>query len=180
MIIIAPGFHSPHLTADFLQGMGWQSLTQEEFLVIPLEIPPYDRIRIYQWLSQQVSLETPLYFIAFSAGVVGAMGVAIIWQQQGGKIEHFFALDGWGVPVLPFFPTTRISHDLLTHYTSQLLGTGEQPFYCSPPIDHLALWQNPHLAYGWWEIKCGCKLYSSVAKIISEIILRKLLLNNKL
>lgn len=171
MIIIAPGFHSPDLTADFLQGMGWHNL--EELSVLPDDIPPYDSISICQWLSRQVVLETPVAIIAFSAGVVGATGAAILWQQQGGKIEHFFALDGWGVPVLPLFPTTRISHDEVAHYTSQVLGRGQQPFYCSPPIEHLALWQNPHLAYGWWEIKCGCKVYSSVAKIISEIILRK-------
>lgn len=170
MIIIAPGFHSPDLTADFLHGMRWHNLREEELSVLPDDISPYDSISIYQWLSQQVILETPVAIIAFSAGVVGAMGAAAIWQQQGGKIEHFFALDGWGVPVLPLFPTTRISHDRVTHDTSQVLGRGKHPFYCSPPIEHLALWQTPHLAYGWWEIKCGCKVYSSVAKIISEIL----------
>ena len=170
MIIIVPGFHPPDLTADFLQGMGWQNLSPEELLLLPENILPYDSIQIFQWLSQQVSLETPVYLIAFSAGVVGAMGAAILWEQQGGKIEHFFALDGWGVPILPLFPTTRISHDEFTHYTSQLLGRGKQPFYCSPPVEHLALWQNPHLAYGWWEIKYGCKVYSSVAKTINEMI----------
>lgn len=169
MIIIVPGFHRLELTTEFRQGMGWQNLSDRDLLRVPASIFPSDPLGIYHWLSQQGLGETPLYFVAFSAGVVGGMGAAILWQQQGGKVEHFFALDGWGVPVLPFFPTTRVSHDRFTHNTAQLMGKGEQSFYCSPPIEHLRLWQAPHLAYGWWEIKWGCKVYCSVATIINEI-----------
>ena len=170
MIIICPGFHPPQATAEFITAMGWQT-SNTDFLIIPPKILPYDFRAIAQWLWQQVSLQTPLFFLGFSAGVVGALGAAIAWQQRGGIVKGLIAIDGWGVPTpLGGFPIYRVSHDAFTHYTSQLLGKGKENFYCSPPVSHLALWQRPDLAWGWWEIKLGCQVRCSAATMIKEIL----------
>lgn len=169
MIIICPGFHSPQLTQEFLTAMEWRETSHVNYLIIPNTIPPYDILAIDQWLSQQLSPQTPLSFLGFSAGVVGAIGTALSWQQKGGTVKTLIAIDGWGVPLFGSFPIYRISHDSFTHYTSQLLGSGNQNFYCSPPVPHLKLWQSPHQAWGWWEIQLGCRERCSVAKMINRV-----------
>lgn len=145
--------------------MGWDG--NVDYLIIPSSIEPYNVPKLHQWLSQQLPNQTPLFFIGFSAGVVGAMGTAIIRQEN---TQGLIAIDGWGVPLNASFPLYRISHDKFTHITSALLGNGQQNFYCSPEVSHLSLWQNPHLAWGWWEIKWGCQVRCSVAKMINEIV----------
>jgi len=168
--IICPGFHSPQLTEDFITAMGWLEMSNLNYLVIPSTIPPYDCFAIYQWLSQQLDPKTSLCFLGFSAGVVGAMGSALTWQQNGGTVKALMAIDGWGVPLFGSVPIYRISHDRVTHYSSQLLGTGEQNFYCSPPVSHLYLWQCPDKVTGWWEIKLGCRERCSAAKMINRVL----------
>ncbi|PNW55022.1 UNVERIFIED_CONTAM: hypothetical protein BEN50_08945 [Euhalothece sp. KZN 001] len=165
MIIICPGFHSPQLTADFITNLGWRN--RADYLITPRSIEPYNFPKLQQWLSQENLDHTPLFFIGFSAGVVGAMATALTWQ---GNTQGLIAIDGWGVSLAGSFPLYRISHDTFTHLTSAVLGKGEQNFYCSPAVSHLSLWQNPHLAWGWWEIKLGCQVRCSVAKMINEIV----------
>ncbi len=169
MIVVCPGFHSPQLTSDFLT-------TMELFngaIVPPESIPPYNGIMLGQWLLQQVSPQTTtIDLIGFSAGVVGAMGCAIAWQQQGGIIRNLIAIDGWGVPLWGSFPIYRLSHDRFTHETSKLVGTQQRDFYCSPPVSHLALWQSPDTVWGWWEIKFGCH-WRCCAVTMIKLILEK-------
>ncbi|WP_421656938.1 hypothetical protein [Leptothermofonsia sp. ETS-13] len=88
-------------------------------------------------------------FIGFSAGVAGAIGAAWGWQWWGGKVKALIALDGWGVPLVGNFPIHRVSHDYFTHWSSALLGAGEDSFYAEPGVEHLDLWRSPHTASGW-------------------------------
>lgn len=171
MIIICPGFHPPQLTQDFISAMGWSSLHERECYVIPAKFAPYNVPAIYHWLSQTLNPSTTsLSFLGFSAGVVGAIGTALLCQQQGGTVKCLIAVDGWGVPLLGTFPIYRISHDPFTHYTSQLLGRGQQNFYCDPEVSHFKLWQRPDMAWGWWEIQWGCRVRCSAAKMINEVL----------
>ena len=94
-IVIIPGIHSPELTDRFVEGI--QDKIEGDYLILPTEeCLPYDAIAIYRWLERQLLDKKPLSFIAFSAGVVGAIGAAIAWQLQGGKVHGFIAFDGWG------------------------------------------------------------------------------------
>lgn len=92
----------------------------------------------------------PLAFVSFSAGVVGAIGAAWMWQFLGGTVKAFIAFDGWGVPLWGSFPIHRFSHDEFTHWSSALLGAGSDSFYADPPVAHLDLWAKPQIAQGWW------------------------------
>lgn len=92
----------------------------------------------------------PLLILSFSAGVVGAFGAALAWRGMGGEVKALIALDGWGVPLYADFPIHRVSHDYFTHWSSALLGTGEDSFYAEPPVAHLELWRSPQSAQGWW------------------------------
>lgn len=172
MIIICPGFHHPQLTEDFITAMGL-SQAGLNFLVIPKSIRPDDFTAIQQWLSQKLNSNAGLFFIGFSAGVVGAIAAAIAWQQTGGTIQGLIAIDGWGVPLFGSFPIYRVSHDKFTHHTSQLLGRGRQNFYCSPDVSHLDLWRSPDSAWGWWEIKIGCRVRCSAAIMINEVLINQ-------
>jgi len=98
---------------------------------------------------QLEAIEMPLVFLGFSAGVVGAIGAAHLWQWLGGTVKAFIALDGWGVPLYGNFPIHRISHDYSTHWSSALLGAGNEGFYADPPLPHLELWRSPHTTQGW-------------------------------
>jgi hypothetical protein len=91
----------------------------------------------------------PLTLIGFSAGVITAMVNASLWRINGGSIAAFFALDGWGVPLVGDFPIYRLSHDYFTHWSSHLLGGGPVSFYADPPVEHLTLWSAPERVTGW-------------------------------
>lgn len=148
--------HSPDLTVSF-----WRSIRHEfgrlyprHPLTDPDTVPQAEQWGFTPWpvrqhLSQTVDLADPLVFIGFSAGVVGAIAAAWAWQRQGGTIRAFMALDGWGVPLAGSFPIYRFSHDAFTHWSSQPLGIGQQPFYADPGVAHLDLWRSPHQVWGW-------------------------------
>lgn len=95
-------------------------------------------------------LKSPIIFISFSAGVVGAIGAACLWQLLGGRVKAFIAIDGWGVPLQGNFPIHRMSHDYFTHWSSCLLGSGQNNFYAQPAVDHLSMWKSPQTVQGWW------------------------------
>lgn len=146
-ILICPGIHSPDLTVQFLAGLQIPG----RWLVVPsASYPVYSPQHILAFLQDMGLVPQPLVIISFSAGVVGAIGAARQWQRAGGTIPAFFALDGWGVPLVGGFPQYRLSHDSWTDWSSALLGRGRDRFYADPPVAHLTLWQAPQTVQGHW------------------------------
>ncbi|AFY50199.1 hypothetical protein Nos7524_4441 [Nostoc sp. PCC 7524] len=125
----------------------------ENILVAPVPgILALSSLHILQFLHDRLHhrLESPVIFISFSAGVVGAIAAAWQWQLLGGDVKAFIAIDGWGVPLWGKFPIHRLSHDYFTHWSSSLLGSGQDNFYAEPAVDHLTMWRSPHSVQGWW------------------------------
>ncbi|MFB2897395.1 hypothetical protein ACE1CI_31135 [Aerosakkonemataceae cyanobacterium BLCC-F50] len=151
-LIICPGIHEPKLTESFLTGLQLKdNQKRQDILIFPIEDDPaYSSGHILQFLCQNHSLTSPIAIISFSAGVVGAIGAAWGWQLLGGEVKAFIALDGWGVPLTGSFPIHRLSHDYFTHWSSALLGSGEDSFWAEPSVEHLELWRQPQTVVGWW------------------------------
>ena len=174
-IIICPGVHSPQLTEQFVEGI--QSvISDRRCLVLPTaQYLPYSPVDIYRWLDrQQFSLaeKRSLFFIAFSAGVVGGIGAALAWQFQPGKVIGFVAIDGWGMPLAGNFPCYRVSHDRFTHWSSAILGAGKSSFYVDPSVTHLDLWRSPQNCWGWQEISVGYKTRSHLNEYLDSILIK--------
>ncbi len=157
-LVICPGFHSQALTTAFLkQGLAPSIGAQMPILVVPTyTVPPYSGWHILDFLRQSLSTETSapwlttsLIFIGFSAGVAGAIGAAWGWRSLGGQVKTLIALDGWGVPLYGDFPIHRISHDYFTHWSSAMLGVGDDYFYADPPVGHLDVWRSPDTTRGY-------------------------------
>ncbi|PSB04839.1 hypothetical protein C7B64_02170 [Merismopedia glauca CCAP 1448/3] len=148
MAVICPGVHAPSLTQSFVDSVNWQGI---EVLMFPSDLyPGYCGLDIYHFLSRhQIDRTSQLILIGFSAGVVGAIAAAWLWQLSGGKVEALVAFDGWGVPLFGNFEIYRFSHDYFTHVTSAWLGTGVESFYADPPVAHLEFWRSPHLTNGY-------------------------------
>lgn len=138
-LVICTGFHDSRLTEDFLGHLGSKSV----------KLRPYIIISPFSCLNEAFSPGEDLTLIGFSAGVVNAIALAYYWQAQGVKIRALMALDGWGVPLIGNFPIYRLSHDYFTHWSSCLLGSGQENFYADPPVDHLSLWSSPDRVTGW-------------------------------
>lgn len=163
-IVICPGIHDQALTQQFIQRLveaaSETNLRPESLLVFPTErYPAYSGLHILRFLHEQLSrhdpdqtIDEPLVFIGFSAGVVGAMGAALGWRTMGGTVKAMLAIDGWGVPLVGNFPIHRLSHDAFTHWSSALLGAGEDSFYADPAVAHLEFWRSPQAANGWWLV----------------------------
>jgi hypothetical protein len=158
-IIICAGIHEPELTKSFIANCfnTWRkqrkSVSVSNILVFPGEgLLALSKFHILEFLGDRLQgkLESPVIFISFSAGVVGAIGAAIDWQLLGGQVQAFIAVDGWGVPLWANFPIHRLSHDYFTHWSSSLLGSGHNNFYADPPVDHLSLWHSPQVVQGYW------------------------------
>ncbi len=170
-IIICPGIHEPQLTQSFLSGWLDQfpgTLIDQNsinILIYPesgvLTLSAGD---ILQFLRDRLGdqLKSPVIFISYSAGVVGAIVAASLWQLSGGNIKAFIAIDGWGVPLFGHFPIHRMSHNYFTHWSSSLLGSGQDNFYAEPAVDHLYMWSSPQSVQGW-------RLNSSVVASTSTI-----------
>jgi hypothetical protein len=149
-IVICPGIHAAELTEQFLAGL------QTEFsdlLVFPAhQHPAYSALHILKFLEQaglKQEAGHSLIFVAFSAGVVGAIGAARLWQRAGGQVQALVAIDGWGVPLYGDFPIHRVSHDVFTHWSSAGLGAGQSSFYADPAVEHLEIWRSPQTVKGW-------------------------------
>lgn len=161
-VIICPGIHAPELTQSFLEGLktllsSSSNTSSSNTLIFPTQDYPVSALHIVQFLRKHLGnpQETsPLVFISFSAGVVGAIGAAWGWQLSGGNVKAFIALDGWGVPLFGNFPIHRLSHDFFTHWSS-VPGTGEDSFYADPPVEHLELWRSPQTVQGCWVHPVG-------------------------
>lgn len=159
-IIICPGFHPEKLTAQFVQAIFSSpilppvasSKESRPGFAQPLVIDAFcaDPIAVFNWMTKTLGsphAKDPVIAIGFSGGVVGLSGALTMWQQQGGKIARFIAIDGWGVPVLGV-PVCRLSHDAFTHWSSLPLGAGEVNFYADPSVDHLQMWADPQTVRG--------------------------------
>lgn len=173
-IIICPGIHDPELTKSFISSWLHADLSEDisakvisphheikpitlhptpDILVAPTEgIFTLSGLHICQFLHDRLHnrLKSPVIFISFSAGVVGAIAAASTWQMMGGCIKAFIAIDGWGVPLWGDFPIHRLSHDYFTHWSSLCLGGGQDNFYAEPAVEHLTLWRSPQTVQGWW------------------------------
>jgi hypothetical protein len=152
-VIICPGVHPDTWTDDFLESMGRSpSLHTHDWIVARgSHVVPYCGVSLFHTIHHQIgkASKSPLLFIAFSAGVVGAIAAAYGFQQLGYPIRAFLALDGWGMPLYATFPIHRVSHDAFTHTSSSWLGAGQVGFYADPPVPHEGLWRSPHATPGW-------------------------------
>lgn len=147
-IIICPGVHPPQLTEQFLSCL---CLSTKPFIFPTDRYSAYSAYDILQFLRTHgdISNQSSLLFIGFSAGVVGAVGAASLWQSLGGSVTALIALDGWGVPLVDRYPAYRVSHDSFTHWSSSVLGGGACSFWADPPVAHLELWRSPDRVEGW-------------------------------
>ena len=155
-IFICPGFHLPQITQSFLQelslsnsdfilSVNTRTFKSESYTVVSAVHILQDLIKAYGQPHQA----TPVLFISFSAGVVGALGAAWGWELLGGKVKAVIAIDGWGVPLMGNFPIHRLSHDYFTHQTSIVVNCPEDNFYADPEATHLQMWRSPSTVAGW-------------------------------
>ncbi|MEH1853201.1 MAG: hypothetical protein V7L11_16375 [Nostoc sp.] len=165
-IIICPGIHEPELTESFrvelldlvshgaIPAVSYANAPNyANILICPgKDVLVLSALHILQFLRDRLtnSPKSPIIFISFSAGVVGAIGAAHLWQLLGGRVKAFIAIDGWGVPLQGNFPIHRMSHDYFTHWSSSLLGSGQNNFYANPAVDHLSIWKSPQTVQGCW------------------------------
>jgi hypothetical protein len=184
-IILCPGIHDPDLTASFWHTIQQKHLPHHSAAEIPNpHIVPdakhwaFSPVHTLRFLQQTLPISEPLILIGFSAGVVGMAGAAWAWQQQGGTICALIALDGWGVPLYGSFPIYRLSHDGFTHWNSQALGIGQDPFYAEPGVAHLELWRSPDRAWGWWH-NAGQREWTNAAIVIRQILFREYAFNQR-
>ena len=167
-VVICPGIHDLELTLSFLAELrreaGKQSQSSDvlnspirDLLIFPAQdYPAFSAFHILHFLRDRSNVSlSPLLFISFSAGGVGAIGAAWGWQILGGRVKAVIAIDGWGVPLSGSFPLHRLSHDGFTHWSSSLLGSGEDSFYADPSVEHLDLWRKPQTAQGWHTSDSG-------------------------
>ncbi|MEA5533436.1 hypothetical protein [Crocosphaera sp. XPORK-15E] len=171
MYLICPGIHEQELTNQFIKNALNKS---DNLLVFPTDkYPAYSGFHILQFIQENCkNTSQELMIISFSAGVVGAINAAWGWQLKGGTIKGLIAFDGWGVPLIGKFPIYRVSHDEFTHWSSEILGTGNLSFYADPSVEHLDLWRFPHRVKGWMvEINSHGKKFLSAMSLIEFLSL---------
>ena len=168
-LVLCPGYHPPAFTAAFAQGLG---LEPQGWLASPApQLPPYSGAALCEFLRDRLGpppQAPPLFLIAFSAGVVGAMTGRWLWQRQGGRVVALAALDGWGVPDLGLGPLHRLSHDWLTHWSSALLGPGGVSFWAAPAVAHADLWRSPQTVTGWCQERPGWRSPTTAAAFLRD------------
>lgn len=151
-----------------LPGAGWTGLSRmanqgfAQFLQHSLDLPflfygadqPWNGEVVYRDLLRRgIDPHISLTIVAFSAGVVGALQLSLLWPGVGNLI----AIDGWCVPLglldglgkTPRWSLSRLSHDLETHWNGTLFGPGQAQFYADPFVSHLKLWSDPQAVQGW-------------------------------
>lgn len=186
-VIICPGIHDPALTEDFLTAIQAQleaccQRDRFQFWVFPAQThPAYSGLEILQFMNEKLRNESlgfsqpiPVLFIGFSAGVVGAIGAAWKWRHLHRPVKALIALDGWGAALWGDFPIHRISHDYFTHWSSALLGAGEDSFYADPGVSHLQLWRSPHTTNGWWVFPSAAQtpVQTTTASFLTALLQR--------
>ena len=174
--LICPGIHPQQLTAHFLESIAAVGFDWNPYLVLPTSThPPFSSLHVLKYLQANlIDIESAIIFIGFSAGVVGAIGAAHLWQRLGGKVEAFFALDGWGVPLCGDFPRYQLSHDQWSDWSSQWLGQAKMRFYADPPVEHLSLWQDPKQVQGW-SVQSSLIMPEKATRTTAALFLRDLL-----
>lgn len=167
-LLISPGFHSPELTDSFLQSL--RSVVMPERLWVLPMFSPFKEFSGVSNDQQMPRYDQPLLIIAFSAGVVAAYPIALAWQAMGGT-SHIIAMDGWGMPLVGNFTVYRMSHDRWTHDTTYFPSPSESQgaFYADPAVDHLTLWQSPHLVYGQGVIGATCQAMTAMEFIVAAL-----------
>ena len=170
-MIICPGIHSSELTQGLIAALPRRA--KKDLVVFPTQkYLPYSGLDLVQFLRNNYGNpwdSEPLVLMAFSAGVVGAMTGAWLWQLQGGKVKGLIAVDGWGMPLAGSFPIYCLSHDYFTHCSWAMVGDNEQSFYAQPAVSHLDLWRSPQTAMGWWVKQPGCKVRCNGRDFLSMV-----------
>ncbi|TVQ41733.1 MAG: hypothetical protein EA365_16930 [Gloeocapsa sp. DLM2.Bin57] len=171
IILVCPGFNQAELNHSFINAFPNQD---EHWLLYPShQLPPYSPQDILDFCSKSLpksNMTLEVILIGFSAGVVGIQSVATRLDKNQVKVKALIAIDGWGVPLWGDFPTYRISHDYFTHWSSTILGAGNESFYADPPVDHLQLWRSPQTTKGWKVNNNGSKIATTALKFIEEIL----------
>lgn len=170
-LVICGGIHPLNWTNSFLKNINFESLNikKEDILIIDNNLSSaYDGKNIYQNLVNNYGqkYQTPLIFIGFSAGVVGALIASRLWQRYGGKILALIAVDGWGVPLIADFPIYTLSHDYFTHLTLIKFDHQIDSFYSYPSVSHEQIWRSPSETKGYWQKSNGIKILSNATTII--------------
>lgn len=181
-VLICPGIHECGLTQELLTSLKLSldcdsNLNNPENLLVFTAPDPYlslSAVHILNFLrshQDNPATATPVVFIGFSAGVVGAIGAAWGWQLLGGKVKAVIAVDGWGVPLIGDFGLHRLSHDFFTHWSSSMLGSGQDSFYADPAVEHLTLWRSPQTVTGWGIDSKEEKLQSQKRMTAAEFLI---------
>ena len=147
-LLICPGYHSSDLTHAFLQSL-LGVVTPERLWILPIGPIPGAALPWLLTSRQTPQKDQVLQVIGFSAGVVAAYLLVMAWQGMGGT-SRLIAVDGWGMPLPGDLSIYRMSHDRWTHRTTHFPTADESQgsFYAYPAVDHLALWQSPHMTKG--------------------------------
>ncbi|TAE54319.1 MAG: hypothetical protein EAZ88_09445 [Oscillatoriales cyanobacterium] len=126
-LVICPGIHDPKLTDCFLEGLSevWGNVEPRQ------NIQRSYSVKIFPAHKQPPFSALDIFHFLCSQELTGE------------------SLVGWGVPLGGNFPIHRISHDSFTHWSSAILGGGEDSFYADRPVEHLDLWRSPQTAQGW-------------------------------
>lgn len=175
-IVICPGIHAPELTLEFVQALKVTASDTYNFLIFPShDYKVVSPVHILEFLQThfghpQQRRSPPIVFIAFSAGVVGAISAASVWQSLGGEVLALIAIDGWGVPLFGNFSLHRLSHDYFTHWSSAMLGSGSDNFYAEPAVDHLTLWRSPHCVSGCYTKNSQIVSHLSAAEFLIMLL----------
>ncbi len=162
-IVVVGGIHPPGYTANLLRAVAADSVLSRVPMLVypdrqPLTVVSAHCLRDWldhqweqEWVQSQAGVcpSRDVLIWSFSAGCVGAAGLAHYWQQYRGQVLALFAVDGWGVPLVGAYPIYRLSHDHFTHRTSQALGGGPINFYADPPVPHLEFWGGLPTITGW-------------------------------
>ncbi len=148
-VVICPGMHPFDLTRGFLETMEpvFRCISQDIHVLPTNTHPPFCAVHILGFLGSRITpCGRPVICIAYSAGVVGATAALSAWQLQGGQVKLLIAVDGWGVPTVPWLPVYRLSHDYFTHWSS--LGPVRGSFWADPGVGHHQIWAEPDQCWG--------------------------------
>ena len=181
-VVISPGMHEAGLTTSFLSGLSelnpdiFSCSSSVKILVYSGEgLKTLSSFHLLYFLFEKIEdMKSPVVFIGFSAGVIGALQGAYLWQILGGRVKAFIAIDGWGVPLVGNFPIHTISHDYFTHMSLLKLDHGNNNFYAQPAVDHLEIWRSPQSVRGWWVNpkfqNKNSKIYLTLAEFLHMLL----------
>ncbi|WP_156804779.1 hypothetical protein [Synechococcus sp. PCC 6312] len=123
------------------------NLETSEVRCFPASKPVYSPAAVLEFYQAGCDPTQPLIMVAYSAGVVGGLGAAQLWQKLGGIVGGVVVIDAWGVPLWGNFPLVTVSHDWITDVCGQAWGKRNH-FLAQPAVTHAQLWQSPQSAWG--------------------------------